>query len=81
MAFLRSFCTIEINKISKNSPKIATTSCRNHGTFLQKSPRKVAEITATSCGNPKEKLRKSPRKVAGNIKKNTVKMLNVGECR
>ena len=38
-------------------PGAGTT--RNHGTFLQKSPRKVAEITATSCGNPKEKLRKS----------------------
>ena len=76
---------------------------RNHGTFLQKSPRKVAEITALSISFPKEKLRKSRhfpsvflRKSCGNhgnflkksrrkvteiIKKNMVKILNVGKCR
>jgi hypothetical protein len=61
------------------TPRAGAT--RNHGTFLQKSRRKVEEITATSCGNHLEKLRKSPRKVEEIIKKNTVKMLNVGECR
>jgi hypothetical protein len=31
--------------------KMTAMTTSNHGTFRQKSPRKVAEITATSAGN------------------------------
>ena len=61
--------------------EITATSFRNHLEKLRKSstfPSVFLRITDYSHGGNNKK---SPRKVAESIRKNTVKMLNVGECR
>jgi hypothetical protein len=61
--------------------EITALSSRNHLEKLQKSRHFSSVFLRKSCGNHGNFLKKPRRKVTEIIKKNMVKVLNVGKCR